>query len=624
MKKLNVVVCLMMVLAGCGRAAEDSKKVDTGSVKYTDWQSLSKHQIPEWFKDSKFGIYTHWGIYAVPAFGNEWYPRNMYIEGSAEFKHHVETYGDQSKFGYKDFIPMFNAQNFNAEEWAELFEKAGAKFAGPVAEHHDGFSMWASKVNRWNAADMGPKRDITGELVKALRKRNIKVITSFHHGFNIQGYYTAKDNWDTNDPNYGDLYGKFKDQKVAHDRWLAKIKEVIDKYQPDQIWYDFCLGKIPDEYKREMAAYYYNKEAEWGKPVIITRKGNDLPEGVGALDIERGKMDKPAENLWQTDDSVAINSWGYVKNLELKPASELVHELVDIVSKNGVLLLNVAPKPDGTIDDAQKKLLIETGGWLKTNGEAIYGTRQWLIHGEGPRLYDRGRGFGGSAAQFAGNDIRYTKNGQTVYVISLGWPQDKTMTLESIYVKEPAADAKVTMLGFDKPLKYRINEYKQLVIEVPQLSEEQRPCKYAYSFKLSGFKLDVNPIREAVSLTAESAVLEGEQIKLEKKDSRQNIGFWDDPKEKVHWLLKIPKAGQYRFRGEFAAAGGKSSLKMRIVHDEIAFDVPQTNGWNDAKFFEIGQIQFDSPGVYQVSLGPADAANWKAVNLWQIQCMPAQ
>ena len=153
-----------------------------------DWKSLSKHEIPEWFQDSKLGIYAHWGVYSVPAFGNEWYPRRMYLPKDKAHKHHVETWGPLAKFGYKDFIPMFTAEKFDAEQWAELYELAGARFAGPVAEHHDGYSMWASQVNRWNAKDKGPKRDITGELVTALRKRGIKIITSFHHGYNIQGY----------------------------------------------------------------------------------------------------------------------------------------------------------------------------------------------------------------------------------------------------------------------------------------------------------------------------------------------------------------------------------------------------------------------------------------------------
>jgi alpha-L-fucosidase len=626
MNRITILFCVVLLMTGAYTISAEAGENSAGSEgQYkADWESLSKHSVPEWFKDAKFGIYTHWGVYTVPAFGTEWYPRNMYIEGSAEFRHHRQTYGDQSKFGYKDFIPMFKAEKFNADEWAELFEQAGAKFAGPVAEHHDGFSMWKSKVNRWNAGDMGPKRDVTGELVKALRKRNMKIITSFHHAFNIQGYYTARDDWDTNDPEYGDLYGKFSDQKVAHDRWLAKIKEVIDNYQPDQIWFDFCLEKIPDEYKKEMAAYYYNKEAQWGKPVIITRKGDHLPEGVGVLDIERGKMEKSAEFLWQTDDSVAVNSWCYVNNLDLKPASELIHELIDIVSKNGVLLLNVAPKSDGTIDEQQKHLLLEMGNWLKINGEAIYGTRPWLIHGEGPKLYDEGRGFTGPAAQFSARDIRYTRKGQMVYAVCLGWPEDKIITLESVSVKKSGPDATVRLLGYDKTLKYKINDYKQLVIELPELSENDRPCKYAYSIKLSGFELGVNPLRNAVTLLAENAVLEGSRIQLEKKDSRPNIGYWDNPNEKTHWLLKIPQAGKYSFTGEFAAGAGKTSLQLKIVHDVITFDVPAASSWTDAGFTNIGQMKFDAAGVYQVTLEPADVQTWKPVNLWQIRCFPVE
>jgi alpha-L-fucosidase len=449
----------------------------------TTWDSLTKHPVPDWFKDAKFGIYTHWSAYSVPEFGNEWYPRNMYIEGSAEFKHHQATYGDQSKFGYKDFIPMFKAEKFNAEEWADLFAKAGAKFAGPVAEHHDGFSMWAGKVNRWNAKDMGPKRDVVGELAKALRKRDIKLITSFHHGFNIQGYYTAKEGWDTGDPEYADLYGQFKDKKLAYDRWLAKIIEVIDDYRPDQIWFDFCLGPIPDEYKQKMAAYYYNRAAEWGKEVIITRKGADLPVGVGALDIERGRMDHLADFLWQTDDSVARNSWGYVKNLDVKPPAELVHELIDIVSKNGVLLLNVAPKSDGTISDVQKELLLEMGRWLDVNGEGIYGTRPWKIFGESPNPNAPA-----SAQDVSTQEIRFTCKGEDLYAICLAWPEKKLL-INSVRVNGDKPSGKITLLGFDKPLPFNVNEQKQLIVEFPDLAPDKRPCKYAYTLKLTGFEL---------------------------------------------------------------------------------------------------------------------------------------
>jgi len=584
------------------------------------WDSLRKHPVPEWFQDAKFGIYAHWGVYSVPGYGSEWYPRIMYQKDSDVYKHHAATYGDPSKFGYKDFIPMFKAEKFDPEEWAELYEKAGAKFAGPVAEHHDGFSMWASKVNRWNAADTGPKRDVTGELAAALRKRGIKIITSFHHGYNFQGYYTPGEGWDTADPQYADLYGQFKDPRTAHERWFAKIKEVIDNYQPDQIWFDFCLAPIPDEYKRRMAAYYYGQEKKWGKPVIITRKGDHLPEGVGVLDIERGRMGDLAPFLWQTDDSVAHNSWGWVQNLQLKPAEELVHELIDIVSKNGVLLLNVAPKADGAIPDDQKRLLLEMGAWLQVNGEAIYGTRPWVLYGEGPSLRERGRGMEGDkqgpAAPSTGPDVRFTRRGETLYAISLGWPEGE-LALGSVHVAKAGPDAQATLLGSPAPVGYRVDDLQRLVIKTPDLAPEKHPCRYAYAFRISGF--DLRGFL-AVAVKAREAVLEGESIRLEEKTAgNPNIGFWNSPEARAHWLVKVPRAGTYLLRGDVAAGAGDTQLAVDVNGQTLTVSVAKTADWAIPVAAKLGSLRFDRPGVYHLTLRPADPASWKAVNVWGLE-----
>jgi alpha-L-fucosidase len=556
------------------------------------------------------------------------YQRN----GRNYFEHHKKTWGDQSKFGYKDFVPKFKAEKFDAETWADLYEKAGVKFAGPVAEHHDGFSMWDSRVNRWNVAGMGPQRDITGALAKALRKRNIKLITSFHHAFNIQGYYTAEEGWDTADPEYADLYGQFTDKKLAHDRWLIKMKEVIDQYQPDQIWFDFGLRKIPEEYKQKLAAYYYNQEAKWSKPVIITRKGNHLPEGVGALDIERGKMKGMGSALWQTDDSVATNSWCWVTGLKLKSHGELIHELIDIVSKRGVLLLNVCPKADGTIPDDQRKLLLAMGSWLKVNGEAIYGTRPWRIHGEGPNLLDRGRGLGGHSQEqvaFSAQDIRYTrsKNGKTLYAIALGWPQ-KQITLTAVKVNSAGPGAKVTLLGHEKPLKYTINDAGQPVIRSPGLDESQRPCELAYSFRLSGFELDVQPEAqfdnaEIIALPADRAELFGRSIRLERKDDRVRIANWIDPTAQVHWLVNVYQSGTYLVRGQFGTKGAApESLVAQVAGQQLAFRVPGTDGEHKSKMARMGSLKFDKAGVYHLVLKVADPVRYGGVAVYQLQLAP--
>lgn len=589
------------------------------------WESLTQHPVPEWFKDAKFGIYAHWGVYCVPAYGNEWYPRNMYLQDSDVYKHHVQTWGDPSTFGYKDFIPLFKAEHFDAEEWAELYEQAGAKFAGPVAEHHDGFSMWASRVNRWNAADMGPKRDVVGELVRALRKRDIKIIASFHHAYNFQGYYTAKEGWDTADPRYADFYGQLAPE-VAHRRWLAKLKEVIDAYQPDQIWFDFGLGKIPDDFKQQMAAYYYNQEQAWGKPVIITRKNDYLPEGVGVLDIERGKMEGAAPFLWQTDDSVATNTWCWTSGIHLKSAEELVHELIDIVSKNGVLLLNVCPKADGTFPDDQKALLREIGDWLRVNGPAIYGTRPWTIHGEGPNLYDRGRGLGGTAqgqVEFSSADVRFTTRDQRLYAIALGWPGGP-MTLESLRVEKATPDAAVRLLGSSARVDFRVDDQKRMTLLPPKLDADARPCRHAFAFELSGFTLAVDPfaLPGAVTLAADKALLNGRQLRTEERGGRTNIGFWDRPDEDVHWLARVDRAGRYTVRAELAAAAGDSRLTLSAGRESVSFTVPRTATWDNARWVPVGTLEFDAPGVYHIILKAADPSVWRAVNVWQIQLAP--
>ena len=242
------------------------------------WESLKQHSTPEWFKDAKFGIYFHCGAYSVPAYRDEWYPRGMYAAFSDEDKqkrYHREHFGNPSEFGYKDFIPMFKAEKFDADEWAELFKKAGAKFAGPVPEHHDGFAMWDSEHTEWDAADIGPKRDITGELARAVKNQGMKFITSFHHAYNWKYYETSYEgNYDTKDPRYAGKDGLYPEphepgapesEEFLKD-WEAKVREVIDKYEPDFLWFDMGWGESTfEEYKKSLLAYYGSTRIRVGK-----------------------------------------------------------------------------------------------------------------------------------------------------------------------------------------------------------------------------------------------------------------------------------------------------------------------------------------------------------------------
>ena len=460
------------------------------------WNSLKNIQTPQWLRDGKFGIYTHWGIYAVPAQGPNatWYANQVYVNAdSPQRKYHEATYGPLEKFGYKDFIPMFTGEKFNADEWAELFRKAGARFAGPVAEHHDGFSMWDTKYSAWNAAKMGPKRDIVGELSQAIRKQDLKFVTAFHHAENWFYFPTWDKRYDCGDPKYSGLYGPIHEKgalpsKAFLDQWKGKIIEVIDKYDPDFIWFDFGLELVTDSYKKEMLAYYYNQAVKQHKEVVVSYKGHDLPPGAGLLDLELGQEADLTYYEWITDTSIDDGQgWGYVKGLGYKTVDNLVDNLVDRVSKNGYLLLNVGPKPDGSIPEEAKERLLAMGNWLRINGDAIYGTTCWVIPGEGPTKLESGGGFNEkNDLKYTGQDIRFTVKDNNLYATVLDWPGEKVL-IKSLAPKGvtwaglyPSEIASVTMLGDGKELKWEMTKDGLSI-----LTPSKKPCDHAFVFKIS-------------------------------------------------------------------------------------------------------------------------------------------
>ncbi len=366
-----------------------------------NWESLSRYTVPEWYKNAKFGIFIHWGIYSVPAFGSEWYSRNMYVKDSPEYKHHVETYGKHKDFGYKDFIPMFTADKFDPDAWAELFAEAGARYVVPVAEHHDGFQMYESEISHWNAAEMGPKRDVLGQLEESCKKKGMEIGASSHrveHWF-FMGHGREYDS-DVREPmergdfywpampepeSLQDLYSEPMPTEEFLQDWLVRCCEIVDKYRPKIVYFDWWIQhSAVRPYLRKFAAYYYNRAARWGSEAVINYKHDAFLFGTAVPDVERGQFADIKPYFWQTDTAIALNSWGYTEHNDFRPAEDIICDLVDIVSKNGCLLLNVGPKPDGTITQEDKAVLLKIGAWLKTNGEAIYGSRVWRRYGEGP------------------------------------------------------------------------------------------------------------------------------------------------------------------------------------------------------------------------------------------------
>ncbi|HUN88801.1 MAG TPA: alpha-L-fucosidase [Terriglobales bacterium] len=466
-----------------------------------DWESLQKYEVPDWYKDAKFGIFIHWGVYSVPAYGNEWYPRNMYREGSDEYKHHIATYGPPDKFGYKDFIPMFKAEHFDAASWADLFKRSGAKYVVPVAEHHDGFAMYDSGLSDWTAAKMGPHRDLIGELAKAVRADGLHFGVSSHrveHNFFLGVGRTISS--DINDPQYAAFYGPahtwlnnkwgtpvsgdftFVSPEWAND-WLARSAELVEKYHPDIMYFDWWIGQpyIRPNLTR-FAAFYYNSSLKYGDHVgVIDYKDYAMQEHSGVLDIERGQLSETRPLYWQTDTSVSNKSWGYINDDTFKSPEFVVDELIDIVSKNGNLLLNVGPKSDGTIPEPVQQVLLAVGAWLNVNGDAIYGTRPWRSYGEGPTKIVPGVFHDTDTPNYTAEDFRFTTKGDVLYAIGIVWPGSGEAVIHSLARAaggEPVQT--VALLGSDANVRF-----EQLADGLHVHLPAQPPVKYAYVLRVT-------------------------------------------------------------------------------------------------------------------------------------------
>jgi len=479
------------------------KKIDAviASGKYKDtWESLSQYTVPKWYQDAKFGIFIHWGIYSVPEFGSEWYSRNMYIQGSREYEHHIATYGKHKDFGYKDFIPMFRAENFNPGEWAELFKDAGAEYVVPVAEHHDGFQMYKSDVSHWNSYEMGPHRDVLGEISESVNSLGIVNGASSHrveHWF-FMGHGKEFESDITDDEKEGDFYYPAMPERHHHDLfstpapdknfledWLVRCCEIVDNYNPKIVYFDWWIQhSAVKPYLKKFAAYYYNRAEERGEEVVINYKHDAFMFGTAVVDIERGQFAEAKPYIWQTDTAVGKYSWGYIDGNCYKSAEEIICNLIDVVSKNGRLLLNIGPRADGTIPDEDKNILLEIGRWLKINGEGIYGSKVWRYSEEGPTETKEGQFSDSEKTDFTSEDFRFTVNGDSIYAFAMNPPKSGTVTVKSL--AEADASSKpvfngiiksVSLLGYDGEISYT-RDGEGMHITLPTDFESEYPIAF--------------------------------------------------------------------------------------------------------------------------------------------------
>ena len=406
---------------------------------------------------------------------------------------------------------MMDGSKFDADAWADLVVRSGAKYAGPVTEHADNFSMWDSKVNPVNSVNYGPHRDVTKECAEAFRKRGIKVLSTFHHQW-LWGWFMSTDNEaDVYDPANEVYYGpslpletnryepyRYPDKAFCKN-WEEKIYEVIDRYEPDAIYFDSRTFIIDEESRFAIADYYYNKTGH--RDGIITYKQEDFHEGIGVFDIECGRFAKAKPFPWQSDDRLEDNiTWCMVQEPRYKGAGRIIHQLCDIVSKNGCLLLNVGPYADGSFHPEAVKILYEIGDWLAVNGEAIYGTRPFVVAAEGPTEvedanYDvekiKDQLNKGDAADVHSNtlsskDFRFTAKGKDLYAVAMGWPEDGKLQIRCLGQAGMAglqldSETKVTLLGHEGLLNWSQSQ-EALEIILP----EEKPCSHAFAVKIEG------------------------------------------------------------------------------------------------------------------------------------------
>ncbi len=477
-----------------------------------DWPSLKRYRCPDWFRDAKLGIWSVWGPECVPEQG-DWYARNLYIEGHAQYKHHLETWGHPSKHGYKDIVPLWKGENWDPQRLMRLYQQAGARYFCVIAQHHDNIDCWNSRFHRWNSVNMGPKKDVVGLWRAAAAQRGLRFGVTEHLGASWGWFGVSKGAdmlgskagvpYDGVNPDFAELYHSGNEKAVEgwyaantpdayKQEWFNRIKDLVDSYQPDLLYSD---GSLPfGDYGRKLLAHFYNSDQSrhGGKLEAVynckfnpkseipgggwySKDGGEFAPGSCVEDLERGVQDGIKAEPWQTD--TCVGDWYYKRGIEYKTTTQVVRLLADIVSKNGNLLLNFPLRSDGTLDAPQEKIAAELAEWIHLNGEAIYGTRPWRVFGEGAPQMTGGH-FNEDKQRYTAADIRFTTRGRVLYAIALGWPQSGNLTIRSL---AGATVSSVHMPGASGALTFT-REPGGLVVELPPT----RPCHHAHVLRIEG------------------------------------------------------------------------------------------------------------------------------------------
>lgn len=466
------LAALLLALAASGCAGGKDAAIDKVSSQgpfQPTWQSLETYQVPDWFRDAKFGIFVHWGPQTLAGAK----------DGSAD--------GTKTS-NWKDHAAAFTGSRFDANHLATIFKRSGAKYVVQVAEHHDAYALYDSSYTEWSSVKKTPRRDFVAELSTAVRGQGL-IFGASSHTEEYWWFYSNPPRKTPPAPLPGRPVPPQPDKDFL-DWWLYRLVEIVDKYQPQIMWFDWCIEQPGYEpYLRRFASYYYNRAAQWKQGVVLNYKYSALPVKAGVLDISWNtsrfawKPERVNPTPWQFDTMSNRSYWFWRPDMQMRPLSEIICELADVVSKNGNYLLNVPPAPDGDLTTGQEEILLGMGKWLTVNGEAIYGTRPWKVYGEGP-TEGLGPKFQGNPpkAPYTSSDVRFTGKGTTLYAIVLAWPENGKVTIKSLASASTLMDRdikSVRMLGANDPLKWSRDTYG-LVVEFPA----QKPCDCAVVLKI--------------------------------------------------------------------------------------------------------------------------------------------
>ncbi len=525
--------------AGLGVAACASKPMTGEGPFKPNWQSfIDGYQTPQWFRDAKLGIWSHWGPQCVPEFG-DWYGRLMYVQGHPTYEHHLKSYGHPSRFGFMEFINAWKADAWDPEGLLDLYQAAGARYVVSMANHHDNLDLFDSAHHPWNVMRVGPRRDIVGTWERLVRARGLRFGVSNHaahawhwwqtaYGYDPEGpqkgvrydaYRLTKADghgtwWEGLDPQIlytgpsfvpPDGIGSIAEMNAWREprdgqwietpppnnpafvrSWALRQRDLVDRYRPDMVYFD-NYGLPLGSHGLDAVAYYYNASLRWrGELPVVNGKRLEPSQRRGIVEtVERGYSDALRPEPWQTD--TCIGDWHYNRRRFTEhsyvSAKSVIQRLCDVVSKNGNLLLSIPQRGDGSIDADEQRILRDKAAWVRVNGEAIFGSRPWRLYGEGPTSVAAGMHGEANTRPWTAQDIRFTTNLGALYAVPLEWPGGQEVRIASLGAAAGRVE-RVDMLGAAGPLPFE-QDTTGLHIDLP----DRRPVRFAPAFRIRGVGL---------------------------------------------------------------------------------------------------------------------------------------